>query len=211
MCMPMSMPMLMRVCVHMCVCVRALAQAMAERLAARLSHVFIAPDSRHFQRRVHQPKVTFTVTCTNGTSAGALQAQLSMLRAVRLQPTDSDTGVLVKLQGCPMTTETIAVLSGLPAWRGRFEFSECQWPASEQGAALCAQLAQHVPVSYTRWVVPYVYSEGLKHVCAGVNQRREGLGMAPLTVCAHLPTEPDVRAALAGKHVELESLRTLAA
>ncbi len=106
-----------------------------------------------------------------------------------------------------MTSESMAVLSGLPAWRGRIEFSKCIWPAGEQGAALCTQLAQHVPGSYTRWVLPYVDEEALRCVCVGINQRREGLGLPRLTVCAQLPTEPDVRAALAGKHVVLEDLR----
>lgn len=75
------------------------------------------------------------------------EAQLSVLRAFKLRPTDNDTTTIrIELRNWRITTETIALLAGLPKWRACLDMRTCVWAV---GPSQCKELAKYVPHEYT--------------------------------------------------------------
>ncbi len=88
-----------------------------------------------------------------------------------------------------MTHDTIQALAGLPHWPCTIEFYACTWPLEPSEYR---SLAQHVPLSFTNWELsskPVFIIEScrvpepvVECVCAGLRERRQGLGLPTLSV-----------------------------
>lgn len=81
-----------------------------------------------------------------------------------------------------MTADALSALRHLPPWSCTLDLSNCTWPEDPDvygGLGMCA------PVTYKRWVL----GKGVKpktalltSICAGINERRQGLECEPVTV-----------------------------
>ncbi len=140
--------------------------------------------------------------CSSDTTqhAAAVHAQLAVLRAMQLPDTDPNPTICIDLCSTALAADTLAALQGLPDWpqaQLQLSVSSCTWPME---AAQYTQLAQVVPVSYREWFLMGVSDEVVQSVCAGVNQRRQGLGLGPVTVWRSGPCTQVTRV---GEHVIL--------
>ncbi len=94
----------------------------------------------------------------------------------------SDEHAVLELSGLPMTHETMAMLRGLPAWRGALVLSDCRWrlPAAEY-----RQLAAYIPDSYEEWW-PAVDTWDDLHMSieGGIVEYRESKGLPLIPVIA---------------------------
>ncbi len=130
-------------------------------------------------------------------STAELRTQLSVLRAVRFANPAAQQGALLQLHYLALTHDTMEALRELPEWSGTISFKHCDAPLATEEYR---KLAEVVPVSYRKWVLPtYIKSSLVDSICAGINARREGLGLPPVqaTVFDRVSTE-------GGKHVRLE-------
>ncbi len=100
-----------------CVCVRVgcclFMQAEAARLAAWLQQVVLSQRSSVRNHNI-RANITFVVSCTDATLE-QLSAQLSVLRAVKFQSTNTGTDVRVKLTGRALSQHTPCLLDILAA------------------------------------------------------------------------------------------------
>ncbi len=122
-------------------------------------------------------KFNITLPCPQDISQN--RTQLSVLRAMRLQPgarwDETAKYVVVHLKGWVLTHATMSELSGLPVWASWLDFSECEWPLEHTEYRA---LAQHVPTSYVAWVLPgQPGSALLESIIAGISERRAGLSL----------------------------------
>ncbi len=90
---------------------------------------------------------------------------------------------LVNLQHWILDTSVLDVLQGsLPHWPGTLYMTDCAWPLKP---AQYKRLATAIPTSYKTWCLPEGLSKArLDAICAGVNERREGLGLPRVKLIA---------------------------
>ncbi len=130
-------------------------------------------------------------------SVEAACAQLSVLKAVTRA--EGDPKATLTIPQCLLASDAMHGLRGLPEWCGCVYMSQCTF--EEDRAAEYTQLAEHIPVSVTRWVLGAVPSAVVQSICDGINQRRQGLGLGPVTVQADSSEFFGVEE---GEHVKLE-------
>lgn len=116
----------------------------------------------------------------------ALRAQLFLLRAMRFRGRISADTLCVRIAWPHgLTQESLQALQGLPHWPCCLDICSVSWSAE---ADLHVALAQHVPVSYTQWLIgvstPHIaehmqaeYESLVASVCAALNARRGALGL----------------------------------
>ncbi len=128
-----------------------------------------------------------------------LRTQLSVLRSVRLASTEAAQKASVSVNGLALTSTAMDVLRGsLPEWGGTLRLRDCTYPLPPSAYT---QLAQSAPVSYQTWCLgKAAKAQVLESICAGLNERRAGLGLPPVTVKseAHRSAERAI-----GEHVVL--------
>ncbi len=117
--------------------------------------------------------VTITLPFSTPT---ALPTQVSIPQHMRLGDIDSCVDrVSVRLEDWPLTHEAMQALQNLPNWNQWLDFSHAEWPLS---SVEYRSLAQHVPVSYKVWWLGLRESSSkVSEICAGLNERRAGLGL----------------------------------
>ncbi len=163
-------------------------------LVSRLKHLtWVAAGTR------------FTVQChvkTESEQLASLQAQLEVLRAVRFVDTATERTARVCLDAWPLTLNLMGALQGLPHWCGTLDVLRFEWVLEPSEYK---HLAQHVPVTYHKWVLGVKdVSEGeggvsggegegdaqsaeeqsatqlYEHIEGGMIVRREALGLSPV-------------------------------
>ncbi len=131
------------------------------------------------------------IKCSDDTSPACLQTQVAALSAIHwhediapytpCEP-DEEPIVHVSFSGLSLTREVMKALQGLPAWVAHLQLW-CEWPLK---ASEYKQLAQYIPVSYTHWELSSSVSrKQVEAICAGINVRREGLGMPLVCVSVY--------------------------
>ncbi len=151
----------------------AVLQAEASLLQARLPYLRFASDDKSAYKRLQ-------VTCLGATPA-ALQLQSPALQALKFASAKDESEALTKLPRCTLTRDMIAALSSLPEWGGCLDFQACKW-LKKADSKIYTQLAQHVPLSFSKWGMYGVSEDCLRHVCVGIKKRRKGLGLPPVQV-----------------------------
>ncbi len=148
------------------VCVYVCSQADADSIKAWLQHVKCLGPEHHVH---HAPR------CPQDT----LARQLSVLHSISFHEPSVNERSLINLDEWPLDKATLDTLSqGLPRWQGTLYMADCKWPLK---ASEYKRLATVIPTSYTAWVLPYnIAKTRLDAVCAGVNERRAGLGLPRL-------------------------------
>ncbi len=183
------------VCVCVCVCV-CVFQADADLLSATLRRVKFAPpklpdathDNTPMEFRIEQ----------FGTQAPSLPAQLSVLRAVSFTDEYNSCSKSVRLSARTLLAQDVHVLQGLPHWDGCLDLSACVFDG-----VLAAEYVSYIAVSYRVWKLGCVSREVLQSVCTAITQRRQGLGLPPVTVRT---SSDQVGSVEAGEHVNLVGL-----
>ncbi len=136
--------------------------------------------------------------CSQADATSGLRAQVSVIRSIRLADTTGQPRI--KLY-CDMTQEAMVELGRLPEWAGCLDLDECSFVGTTESDEAFAQLAQDVPVSFTEWRLKSAGRSALKHICAGINQRRQGLGLRRLRLAADFPDDLLERRAMLGEHI----------
>ncbi len=156
-----------------------------EKLTAWLTHVLWSSGSG-------TSTITLNLINPGGDNTALLHAQLSVLQAFEFKY-QANTSVTVELWHWPMSQATMEALQKLPQLPGTLDMQRCvDWSLK---ADAYTHLATYVPLSYIHWVVPREISVPVfEAVCAGIAQRRAGLGLTPLmlTVPEFLEQPADV-------------------
>lgn len=145
-------------------------------------------------------RTPMTLKCPpNGTNMTLLRAQLSVLRSVRLASTEATQKASVYIDGLVINSAAMdALRTGLPEWGGKVHLLDCTFPLNPDAYT---QLAQCVPVSYQTWHLGRAANaQVIASICAGLNQRRAGLGLPPVTVRAEAHRQAR---RVVGEHVAL--------
>ncbi len=110
----------------------------------------------------------------------SMGAMLPVLQTAEF--TVPDQHRVLDVRGMPVTPETMAMLHGLPPWRGTLVLSDCRWrlPAVEY-----RQLAAHIPHTYSEWVLDMKPDTELYQcICEGAREYRESQGLPGISITA---------------------------
>ncbi len=153
------------VCVCVCVCLCSHVQNDVERLRQHLQHLQLSP----YEIEIHYPQ---------NNHYECLRDQLSFLPALGAKVNHGE----LTLHKWPMTADTLPALRHLPPWSAVLDMSTCTWP---EDPLVYESLASCMPTTYTRWVLGRNVKPDtplLTSICAGINERRQGLTSLPVTV-----------------------------
>ncbi len=110
-----------------------------------------------------------------------LHTQLTALSHLRLHDARTEKWASLDLSSWPLTREAMKMLLGLPCVVRTLDLRTCTWPLKHTEYK---SLAQYVPLGFTEWAMGREVPEArVKSVCKGINERRAGLGLAPVRVC----------------------------
>ncbi len=194
---------LLYVCVWACGRVFLCMQGNLQQVQDRLSCLTIQPRYPRKDGQCPQCEIQTDNSVT-------LLAQLQALESMNWSDATDLQDVQVSFR-VPMTHAIMEILTDIPMWVYRVDFTQCTWPLPH---TQYKALASHVPLTCTDWQLniepdqAYVKtppSMWWLHVCAGINERRKGLDLPALKVHLHgfAPSEGGSQEVPVGDHVVL--------
>lgn len=124
-------------------------QVQAEALCARLGYIQWGKLYSFDLKGVGLLRISLRCPADSDTQLAVVSVQTDLLHALRFAPHFGPP--IIDLAGWPMREGVMRALSGLPHWPAWLDFSKSKWPLQPTEYKA---LAQHVPTSYTVWMLP---------------------------------------------------------